>query len=88
MLLYGLRTFRELLLFTANVKFLRMVGQRVVLIGTRSRSVKRAAVLMLQTTQQKNRRASRDPYGDYTLPRYALLYRQPQTVTKKTMAIL
>ena len=38
----------------------------MVLIGTRSRSVKRAAVLTLQTTQRKNRR---------------LLYRLPRTIT-------
>ena len=39
-----------------------IAGQGPVLIGTRSRSVKRAAVLTLQTTQRKNRRASRYPY--------------------------
>ena len=53
---------------TVAVNFPRMGGQSLVLIGTRSRSVKRAAVLTLQTTQRKNRRASRDPYEDQTLP--------------------
>ena len=61
----------------AAINFPRMTGQSMVLIGTRSRSVKRAAVLMLQTTQQKNRRASRDPYEDHALPSHTLLYRQP-----------
>ena len=68
---------KERLLFAVIVNFPRMPGQDMVLGGTRSRSVKRATVLTLQTTQRKNRRASRDPYGDYTLPHYALLYRQP-----------
>ena len=35
------------LVFTVIEKFPRMRGQGMVLIGTRSRSVKRAAVLML-----------------------------------------
>ena len=35
------------LLFTVTEKFPRKRGQGMVLIGTRSRSVKRAAVLML-----------------------------------------
>ena len=64
------------LLFTVTVNFPRMTGQSMLLIGTRSRSVKRAAVLTLQTTQRKNRRASRDPYEDHTLPSHTLLYRQ------------
>ncbi len=55
----------------------------MVLIGTRSRSVKRAAVLTLQTTQRKNRRVSRDPYEDHTLPSLALLYRQLRMVLCK-----
>ena len=58
---------QQLLLFTVAVSLPRITGQSMLLIGTRSRSVKRAAVLMLQTTQQKNRRASRDPYEDHTL---------------------
>ena len=65
------------LLFAVVINVPRIAGQSIVPIGTRSRSVKRAAVLTLQTTQRKNRRASRDPYGDYTLPHYALLDRQP-----------
>ena len=65
------------LLFTVAVNFPHMSGQYMVLIGTRSRSVKRAAVLMLQTTQQKNRRASRDPNEDYTPVCHTLLYQQP-----------
>ena len=65
-----------LLRFTVAVNFPRMSGQYMVLIGTRSRSVKRAAVLTLQTTQRKNRRASRDPYEDHTLPSHTLLDRQ------------
>ena len=64
--------------FTVAVNIPRIAGQGPVLIGTRSRSVKRAAVLTLQTTQRKNRRASRYPYEDRTLPRYALRYRQPE----------
>ena len=48
-------------------------GQSMFLIGTRSRSVKRAAVLTLQTTQRKNRRASRDPNEDHTPVSYTHL---------------
>ena len=67
---------KERLLFTVFVNFPRMPGQDMALIGTRSRSVKRATVLTLQTTQRKNRRASRDPYEGHILPRHALIYRQ------------
>ena len=73
-----------ILLFTVAVNLPRMSGQCMVLIGTRSRSVKRAAVLTLQTTQRKNRRASRDPYEDPTLPCLTLLDRRPRTVTKSS----
>ena len=69
--------------FTVAVNIPRIAGQGPVLIGTRSRSVKRAAVLTLQTTQHKNRRASRDPYEDHTLPWHTLLYRHLCTVTIK-----
>ena len=64
-------------LFLVAANFPHMAGRSMVLIGTRSRSVKRATVLTLQTTQRKNRRASRDPYEDHTPPRHVLLYRQP-----------
>ena len=60
----------------AAAMFPHMTGQSTVLIGTRSRSVMRAAVLTLQTTQRKNRRASRDPNEARTLPCHVLLYWQ------------
>lgn len=39
----------------------------MVHIGIRSRSVKRTAVLRLQNTHPKYRRASRDPNVDHTM---------------------